>query len=256
MIMPENKQLIKQRFDKNNKTYNQHAFVQKNMADELIENLVQNCGSDFRDIYEIGCGTGILTKQIVEKLRFDNLYANDIVESSREFVKILSDKIIFTAGDAETMLPDKQFDLIISNAVFQWFSDLPAFLAKICPNLKPNGILAFTTFGAENLREISAVTNCGLKYPSLVDIETAAEPYFDCLSTHSENHEAIFDSPVDILKHIKYTGTNGINQKHWVKRDLAEFERKYREQFSADSGVKLTYNPMRVILKSGKSYML
>ncbi len=256
MIMPKNKQLIKQRFHKNTGTYDQNAYVQKDMASKLIDGLIENFGNNFSDIYEIGCGTGILTRQIIDKLNFNNLYTNDIVESAEEFVKNLSDKITFIAGDAETVFPDKEFDLIISNAVFQWFSDLPAFLAKIGSNLKPNGILAFTTFGADNLSEINSITNCSLKYPSLSEIKTIAEPYFECMFFHGENCEVIFDSPKDILKHLKYTGTNGINQKQWVKKDLAEFERKYREQFSTDGGVRLTYNPMWVVLKSLRSYML
>jgi len=247
--MPENKHLIKHRFKKNLGTYDKHAFVQKQTASKLIEMLIENSGVNFSDIYEIGCGTGILTGQIADKLSFNNLYTNDIVESSEEFVKNLSDKITFTAGDAETVFPDKKFDLIISNAVFQWFSDLPAFLTKISLNLNEGGILAFASFGPENLREINSITNCGLKYPSMDEIKTATEPYFNCLVSCSDTCVVIFESPIEILKHLKYSGTNGLNQKTWVKKDLAEFEQKYRELFSTKDGVRLTYNPIWFIAK-------
>jgi malonyl-CoA O-methyltransferase len=247
--MHENKSFIKHRFNKNIKTYDQHAFVQKNTASELIGMLIENCGKNFGDIYEIGCGTGILTRQIVEKLNFNKLYANDIVESCEEFVKNLSDKITFIAGDAETMQIDKKFDLIVSNAAFQWFSDFPTFLTKINSNLNDNGILAFASFGPENLYEISKITGCGLKYPSITEIETTAKSYFDCVISCSETIEVIFDSPLDVLKHIKYSGTNGLATKHWVKKNLVEFEQNYRELFSVQDGVHLTHNPIWFILK-------
>ena len=49
-----NKDLIKKRFAKNLRTYNENAKIQKIMAENLIKYLDKK---DFSNILEVGCGT-------------------------------------------------------------------------------------------------------------------------------------------------------------------------------------------------------
>ena len=62
----------------------------------------------------------------------------------------------------------------------------------------------------------------------------------------------LFDSPMDILKHIKDSGTNGIQTINWTVKKLRDFERFYTLKFNENEKVRLTYNPIYVILKNNK----
>ncbi|MFH0702947.1 MAG: malonyl-ACP O-methyltransferase BioC [bacterium] len=241
-----NKNLIKTRFKKSLDTYNRHATVQTGMAAKLIEILAKNCGNKFETILEIGCGTGILTEKILKNINFSEFYTNDIVEDSEKYIQKISKNIVFLGGDAEIMNFSLKADLIISNATFQWFSDLPAFLKKISLNLNKGGILAFTSFGHKNLYEISKITNYKLSYLD----KNIFNDCFELVYYDSEIIELIFDNPVKILEHLKYSGTNALSNQSWSRRNFNDFILKYKELFSFSQGVHLTYQPVYFIFKN------
>ena len=57
-----------------------------------------------------------------------------------------------------------------------------------------------------------------------------------------------FDTPADVLRHIKTTGVNSIRKARWGKQQLMDFETAYREHFSMPDGrVALTYHPILVL---------
>lgn len=62
-------------------------------------------------------------------------------------------------------------NLIISNAMFQWFDNLEKSIDKIKFSLDKNGILAFSTFGLDNYKEITSLTGLTLKYKTKEEIE-------------------------------------------------------------------------------------
>ena len=151
-----NKELIKKRFSKCITTYDENAKIQKRMAEKLFSLVERN---DFDKILEIGCGTGLLTKIAIEKLNFRTYTANDIVGDCKDLIKQLSPEIKFIQADIENIIKDSnnKYDLIISNAVFQWIEDIEGFISTLYEKLEPNGVLLFSTFGLENFREISFV---------------------------------------------------------------------------------------------------
>ena len=61
------KSLVKKRFSKSLKTYDDNAIVQKQMAEKLVDFLPKK---EFNSVLEIGCATGLLTKQLKTKLSF------------------------------------------------------------------------------------------------------------------------------------------------------------------------------------------
>ena len=63
--MQINPKLIKKQFEKSFNSYNQNAIVQRLMAEKLVKNL-SLIKTDFNSILELGCGTVILTKEIVK----------------------------------------------------------------------------------------------------------------------------------------------------------------------------------------------
>ena len=95
-----NKELIKKRFSKCITTYDENAKIQRRMAEKLFSYLDTD---EFERILEIGCGTGFLTKNAVNKLKFKSYIANDIIGDCQDLIEKLSPKIEFIQGDIETV---------------------------------------------------------------------------------------------------------------------------------------------------------
>lgn len=245
-----NKELVKKRFQRSLKTYDNQAAVQKRMALNLMDFLTDNADNRFDKILEIGCGTGNLTEQILNKLSFKDFFSNDIVEESEEFIKKLSDQISFISGDAENIELPNNLDLIISNASFQWISDLSEFFKNLHSRMNKDGILAFTSFSPDNFIEISHITGCKLNTYSYNELVTLIRDQFELIYSFNEVVKLDFDTPLDVLEHIKQMGVNAINQRAWTKKELNEFKISYMKHFSNDGKVNLTYCPDYYILKA------
>lgn len=240
-----NKDLIQKRFAKNLDTYNDNAKIQKKMAERLLSFLDRK---DFNDILEIGCGTGFLTQLVNEKFSFKTYTANDIVESCEKYVKEINPKINFIPADIEKAVEnsDKKYDLIISNAVFQWFENLESFIKLLISKLNDDGVLLFSTFGPENFREVNFVLGKTLPYYSTNELQEIIKGYKSVVE--QEMHVMAFKTPKDILKHIKSTGVNALEMVSWTKTDMQKFENGYN---NFCSGIPtLTYHPIYVKIEN------
>ena len=240
-----NKDLIQKRFAKNLDTYNDNAKIQKKMAERLLSFLNRK---DFNDILEIGCGTGFLTQLVNDSFNFNTYTANDIVESCEKYVKEINPKINFIPADIEKAVEnsDKKYDLIISNAAFQWVENLESFIKLLVSKLNEGGILLFSTFGPENFREVNFVLGKTLPYYSANELQEIVKDYKNIVE--QEMHVMAFKTPKDILKHIKSTGVNALEMVSWTKSDMQKFENGYN---NFCSGIPtLTYHPIYVKIEN------
>jgi len=245
--MKLDKELIKKRFARSLKTYAEHALVQKAIAERLLFELSTISGDKFERIFEIGCGSGILTRQIAKIFEYDKFYLNDLVDECAE----LSSKYPnteFIGGDIEniTALP-QNLDLIISNATFQWLDHLPKVLEQLAGILNPNGILAFSTFGPRNACEITELTGKALNYLSAPELKATVEKHFEISCYHENIRKVHFEHPMDVLRHLQKTGVTAVSKQIWTKSDLQNFVTRYIETNKTESGVSLTYHPIIII---------
>lgn len=247
--MKVNKNLLKQRFEKSLISYKENSIVQSQMAKNLIELLMDKEHNKFDTVYEFGAGAGILTDLITQNITLKKFYANDIIEGSKPIVQSISKDIEFIHGDIERIQHPINIDLIISNAAIQWVQDIESLFTNLHKSLNKNGILAFTTFGNENFKEINSITNKGLEYINKDKLTEIASKYFTPIAIQEEIVQLRFNTPRDVLKHIKNSGTNSITPQKWTKSDLKIFEDKYNKEFAIDDGVSLTYHPYYFILK-------
>lgn len=233
------KQLLKERFSKNIGTYEDNAVIQKQMVNKLLSFLKTN---HYNNVLELGCGTGLLTKNLITNISFDSYVAVDFVEKCELYIKEIDKNINFICDDIEHFIANTntKYDLIISNATFQWIEDLEKFFCIMISRLSKNGILLFSTFGISNFKELSIFLNNKLNYISVNNLKI--------ILPNSEVEEDIlsitFDNPLDVLKHIKYTGVNGISKKKWTKKNVSNFIQQYPR--SCMDEVVLTYNPIYV----------
>lgn len=248
---------VQQSFFKSMYSYNQHAEVQTRMAEELLEALRRIHPAGFARVLEIGCGSGLLTERFLKSFPVEMLCTNDLVEECGIIVEDIfrqhaSGHFNFAGGDIEAIadLPG-DLDLVLSNATFQWLHDFDGFAARLSTLLKPDGLLAFSTFGTENCREIRELTGNSLTYRPFQELFAILQARFEVLFATEETVTLHFASPLDVLRHLRLTGVNGVSsQKAWTKADLAHFEQSYRERFGEFNRVPLTYHPLLFIVRA------
>lgn len=244
--MQINPKLIKKQFEKSFSTYNQNAIVQKIMAEKLIEALSNLNYTNFDSILELGCGTGILTKELIKKINFKTYSANDLVEKSKNFINEIIPNVKFYYGNALKIKPEKKQDLIISNAMFQWFNNLSNICTHCKKCLNPNGILAFSTFSANNFKEIKDLTGISLDYKTFDEIKNITNENFEILYSEEFEYTLKFNTPLELLAHMKNTGVNSLTAQHWTFKEVKEFCDKYKAQYP---DITLTYSPVIIIGK-------
>lgn len=244
--MQTDPKLIKNQFKKSLDKYEANAVVQALMADKLIENL---SGNDFSKVLELGCGSGLLTKKLIKKINYKKYYANDIVEKSKVYIdKILND-YVFLCGNAQRLNVNDKFNLIISNAMFQWFTNLEKAMDYYKGLLNNGGIIAFTTFAPDNFKEIKSLTGLTLEYKSEDEIKEILKKNFDIEYIEKFDYTMNFNNPLAILAHMKNTGVNAVSSKHWGIKEVKDFCDRYKEIYP---DLSLTYSPIIVVAKLKK----
>jgi len=242
--MQVNPKILKQKFEKSMPKYNENAIVQKEMAQILMDNLIKAFGVDYSNVLELGCGTGVLTSLILEKLNYKRLACNDIIKKSSQYLNDLGVECEFIDGNSSRIKPSFSSNLIVSNAMFQWYSSLEEPLEHFSRLLDKDGVLAFSTFSKNNFKEIKTALGISLNYLSVDDICNALEKNFNVISVYEYENVLEFTNPLEMLAHLKNTGVNSLNKEKMSFHDVKEFCEKIS---NADGVCSLTYNPLIII---------
>jgi malonyl-CoA O-methyltransferase len=247
-----NSNTIKCKFSKSIDTYDDNAYAQKEIAGKLAALIAALYPDIPKTILEIGCGTGLLTKNILTLFSNARYYLNDINEKVESLMLSLfpAHNFTFVGGDAQSVDFPPGIDLMVSSSTLQWFDNLPVFIRKAHQSLSPDGYMFLSTFGKNNLKEIRALTGTGLEYTSLANLRDLFSDSFDILHLSEAEIPVMFDSSTEILSHFRRTGVNA-NCSGLVRTQtrLRSFCKSYDKMFSDGTKVILTYNPVYLGLK-------
>lgn len=144
------KQAIKHRFASAAMAYDQHALLQREVADILIQKLYKDMDQHPQSILEIGCGTGYLTKQLGFLFPNSHIVGLDLAPAMLKVCRKTYPQGNYLAADGEQLPFTAPFDLIASSLCLQWFQQ-PEVSLKNLINLGKK--LALTTFGPQSFRE-------------------------------------------------------------------------------------------------------
>lgn len=241
---------VKKNFSKSANTYNSAAIVQKYMAEKLIQMIDSDLNNPY--IYEIGCGTGIFTEKLVSKFDSSKFRLVDISENMIEYIKEKfqnNNNIECYIGDAEKEITTSKYDIVASNAAFQWFVNVEETLKNIKNSMNKNGKLYFSTFGAKTffeLNEVFMAIDSKYKYSqeflSLNQLENILKKQFKNVNIKEEFYMEEYNSLLEFLRGIKKIGANSaINDKpNLTKKIINKAEELYREKYSAGNKIKVT----------------
>jgi malonyl-CoA O-methyltransferase len=263
------KQQVKFHFSKNASNYNQYAHVQRKMKDVLIEFAMQNTKDALKinNILEIGCGTGYLTHTLTELFPSAHITAVDIAPGMIAEIKskFTNNSVDFICGDIEEIKLNNTYDLIISNATFQWFNHMPLTIKKLYTALNPNAMLCFSTFGNYTFRELNECFNKTKQALSIKESISSGQSFYSLneltslcknITNSKINNDKTsvkckelfeyeyFNDCKDFFYSVKKTGANNSNKGSrnisptFIKKVIA----LYNENFKVNNKVKATYH--------------
>jgi malonyl-CoA O-methyltransferase len=150
------------RFSAAAETYENFAGVQNRVAIRLLE-LAQNempRGGPSR-ILEIGCGTGVLTRLLLETFPASRLLALDLspgmICAARKRIANPLDTLGWVVGDAGDLPVHSVFDAVFSSSVLHWADSPQAAMREIARSLNPGGVAALAVMTKGTLAELHAV---------------------------------------------------------------------------------------------------
>ena len=157
------KREVRRAFSKAATSYDAAAVLQREVCIRMLEKLDVIRIRPVR-LLDVGSGTGWGTRQLGERYPQADIAALDIaigmLETARGtsswWQKIFSgNKQRYICADAEALpLAAQSVDLVWSNLAVQWCNDLPATFAELHRVIRTDGLLMFSTFGPDTLKEL------------------------------------------------------------------------------------------------------
>ena len=185
--------------------YENYSLAQKQVAKNLLDYMGKSNIFDTKidSIFEIGCGTGIFTREYRKYFLHSDLILNDLFDV-REFIKDIDYNIFIQENIEELDIPKS--DLVVSSSVFQWIKDIESLIRNIAEHTDN---LCFSSYIFGNLLEIKNHFGVSLDYLNIEEFEEILKKYFSSVKSYSETIKLNFGSPMLLLKHLKYTGVTG-----------------------------------------------
>ena len=188
--------------------YENYSLAQKQVAKNLLDYMEKSniFNTQINSIFEIGCGTGIFTREYRKYFLHSDLILNDIFDV-REFIKDIDYNIFIQENIEELDIPKS--DLVVSSSVFQWIKDKDSLIRNIAENTDN---LCFSSYVSGNLIEIKNHFDISLDYLNIEEFKEILKKYFSSVKYYSETIKLDFEAPMAVLKHLKYTGVTGFQK--------------------------------------------
>ena len=269
------------------------------VADNSLKSTALEVGSAkkeaavFNRVLEIGCGPGNFTKILLHNFKVNELCLNDLsscmIEKNLASLHSLQKQdpafniaISAICGNALELDNTKQelaqpFDILVSNATFQWFHDLESSLKHLAGFVKNQDIalvnskskahvdasasagtgarsgtrggrlIAFSSFYEGNFAQIKKLTGVSLNYLTKEQVIRALDNSTIDYQVYFSSHEQYFDSSLALFRHLKDTGVTALSDVPLTASAFKELLRSYQEQYASPKGVCLTWCPYYVV---------
>ena len=248
------KSLVESRFGTGTATYNNHASVQIDAVERLIDSiktlgLVSEISAAHNAVLEIGSGSGFLSRRVAAMLSDATMTMWDLAAPMPPDMP-QGRKYEFENCDAELALrcvAPGTFDHIFSASTIQWFNSPERFVRDCHRALRTGGYAFLTTYTLGNMHEISDITGNGLPLLTPAQWQAILTRGFDILACEAYERDLDFDSPVDVLKHMKLTGVNSLSRSSRGTVSARTIIDRYPMRL--DGRYHLTYRPIIMILR-------
>ncbi len=243
------RQHIQAHFNHAAPSYDDAAILQKTVAERVDERL-QLTTINATTILDLGAGTGLLTEKVIDRYPHAQIFAVDLSTNMLQaavprFIrprwpklgqrlnhwlqncslsKSFSTQQKASAINADVyQLPfaDASVDLIVSNLMLQWCDDLDSVFREFRRVLRPEGLLMFTTFGPDTLKELrlawQAVDDEYEHVNNFIDMHDIGDALirsgFGQPVMDMELFTLTYDKPIGVIKDLKAIGATNANKQ-------------------------------------------
>lgn len=220
------KKSMQRSFDQAVASYDEAAVLQREVADRLLQRL-DYIRIQPQRILNIGSGTGYCTQQLLKRFPKADVYALDIShamlrysQQQQSLWQRFTSRVKYINADAGALpFMAAQFDMVFSSLTLQWCISLDQVFAEIKRVLRANGMLLFSTFGPDTLKELRTSWQ-------QVDEYTHVNPFIDMHDigdamlraglaepvTDAEYITMTYAKLIGLLRDLKALGAHNVNQ--------------------------------------------
>ena len=211
------KEAVSIHFGRSAAYYEQHANIQREVADRLIASLkpwryIIPAGP----ILEIGCGTGFVTRGLIELFPDRVLEVTDVAPAMVRFCRNKfegRDNVEFRIFDGERPGNlNRQYAMTISGFVAQWFKDPAHTLGKFLDMTSPGGLLLASFPGNDSFpvwkaccRELG-IPFTGNRLPDTEELVVKLSTGQVQVDFYEDRVSQSFNSSADFFRHLKQLG--------------------------------------------------
>jgi malonyl-CoA O-methyltransferase len=146
-------------FERAADTYDANAVLQREIGERLTERLDLLLMQP-QTVLDLGCGTGAISDHLLKRYKKARIIGVDLalnmVQKTRKRGGWFRKPQGVCADVASLPFQAQCADMLVSNLMLQWCNDLPAVFREFAQVLKPGGVLLFSTFGPDTLKELRA----------------------------------------------------------------------------------------------------
>ncbi len=240
-----NKAAISESFGRAAKHYDEHAELQRLVADRLLALLPTDLTG--YDILDLGCGTGYCSKALLE--RGASVVCADL---SSEMLSVAeqrcgSKKVCYQLADAEALpFEANRFDIVISSLALQWCSDLAVPLSEMKRVTKAGGSVHFSTLLDGSLLELKRSWGKIDAYQHVNDFTSLNQVKIALAQSECSNHQLDlpkivmwYETAFGLMKDLKGIGAThveGRSKGFTSRRKLKSLELEYK-QYANQNGL-------------------
>jgi malonyl-CoA O-methyltransferase len=248
-------------------TYDAAAILQKQVREEMLSRL-DLVKLNPEVILDAGCGTGLASHALQKRYAKSQVvsldFAYPMLQKTRKTLGLgglmgqlkslggIKQKLL--CADIEALpLANNSVGMVWSNVAIQWCNDLDAALQEFHRVLQPEGLLMFSTFGPDTLRELRAATSAASdngytsvsRFIDMHDIGDAlVRAGFSSPVLDVERFTLTYDDVKSVMRDLKSIGahnaTDGRARGLMGKAYFAKLEAQY-EQFRQNGKLPATF---------------
>ena len=247
---------VRASFDRAAQTYDAAAILQKLVRTEMLSRL-DLVKIKPQVILDAGCGTGHGSFALQKKFSSVQVISLDIAlgmlqktqQQQPLLSKIFKQKNLICADIEHLPLANSSLGMVWSNLALQWCNDLDGAFNQIARVVQSNGLLMFSTFGPDTLKELRAATNNGNTHVSrFIDMHDIGDALtragFSAPVLDVEHYTLTYDDVKAVMKDLKAIGahnaTAGRARGLQGRGFLQQLAQNY-EQFRVDGKLPATF---------------
>jgi len=212
-----NKKAVASSFSKAAQRYDQFAQLQRDIGVQLLSGVSRQ---DIKNILDLGCGTGYFSEKLRAIYPHCQITCLDLSAAMlAQVAKKQLPQLSCLQGDIDNLpFADNRFDLIFSNLVVQWSSDLGCCLKQLKQSLNPGGKLYFSTLLNGTLHELTQAWKTVDHHPhtnSFLALDTVKRQLEHCgfskLSIKTETRVLHYENVLAVMRALKGIGANHVH---------------------------------------------